>query len=80
MITMQDEQQLVEKLSLKYLNKCMHTGEIYTSFDLFYDVLYDQKYENLVKEGLIDISNDDLMVMCKEEYEIFFSKPLSWGF
>ena len=80
MLTMQDERQIVDRLALKYLDKCVKNGEIYTSYDLFYDILCDEEYENLIEKGYIDISNEDLMVMCKEEYDNFFFKPLRWGF
>lgn len=80
MLTAQDERQIVDKLSIKYLDRCVRNGEIYTSFDLFYDIICDEEYEHLVKKGFIDISEEDLMIMCKEEYDNFFFKPSKWGF
>lgn len=76
MLTRQEERDLIDKISFKYLDKYAERGDIVTVFDLFYDVLEDDKFVEMANAGLIDVSGDDLMTMCKEEYEFFFSKEL----
>lgn len=76
MLTRKEERDLVDKIAYKYLDKYAEKGDIVTVFDLFYDVLEDDKFVEMTNGHFINISAEDLMIMCKEEYEFFFSKEL----
>lgn len=73
MVYVKDERELVEELSFKYLEKYASKGDIYTELDLFHDVVSDEEYCFLESEKMTYIKTEDLMGICKEIYDEFFS-------
>ena len=70
-LTYDEERDFIERLSQKYLEKALAEGEFYTCTDLMFDILADRAYIDLDETNMINILEDDLADMCKEECELY---------
>ena len=79
-LTHDEERDFIERLAHKYLDKAVADEEFYTSTDLMFDILADRAYIDLDETHMINISEDDLADMCKEECELYNQEPESSTF